>query len=743
MGSGAGDLPTKLDGFLAHLHPADKERFQLLLGTIKEKSGGALRTEIRLRHSDSSYRWFDVEGASVPNADRRSLRCVGIIRDITDAKRSQERLMLNAVHDSLTGLPNRELFLDRLTIAMERTKVEKGLQPTIFVFDIDKFKSVNSSFGLIVGDSLLLTVSRRLARNLKPQDTLARIGGDQFALLLVGQQDPREIATLAERLRLALRSPMRIAGQEIVLTGSIGIAVYDGTAADGRDLMREAEIAMYRAKRQGTDRVEIFRPEMRADKDQRIAIESDLRRAIETRQLKLLYQPIIGLSNEELVGFEALVRWEHPTLGLLSPGEFIPVAEETDLILQLGSYVLNRAVADLAHWQQELPRPEQPLFVSVNISSRQLIKPDLIQELRHVTGRAVLPRGSLRLEITESLVMENPEQATQILELLRDSGVELALDDFGTGYSSLAYLNRFPFDTIKIDKALVQASGDGENGAAIVRSVVALAHELGKKIVAEGVETPEDAAFLRSIGCQFAQGFYYGEPVGEGEVGRLLRLIRKAERRMRRRGMVRGQEKKKPLESPTHDAETAPGSASVPVSPSVPLPVAARSRVAGDTASGPPQRTPAPSGPIMRRPNAPEQTGRPNATAPPFVPPPIGARPPPVTPLQMAPPPVRQAPAPSMTSPPSRPLNPSVPVGFGREQTRPPVAPAVPGGADVRTGRKANLAALSPAVAASLAKLAGTTAAAQARRSILRPDADAGEPLPPDATLKRGPSAAE
>ena len=548
LGLGAGELPTKVADFAAYVHPADKERFLLGIAEIKERADGVLRQDLRLRHADSSYRWFEMEGAAIATADRRQLRCVGLVRDVTDEKRAQERLMHDAVHDSLTGLPNRGLFFDRLAAVMTRAATDPKSRPTVFFFDIDKFRSVNSAFGLIVGDSILLTVARRLSRNLQPQDTLARISGDQFALFVAGQYEAKQLATLAERLRLALRSPIRMAGQEIILTGSIGVALHDGTQADGRDLLREAEIAMFRAKRAGSDRVEIFRPEMRGEKDARIAIESDLRRAIDAGELSLLYQPIVALSNEELVGFEALVRWQHPKLGLLSPSDFIPIAEESDLIVQLGSYVLNRAVADVARWQKELPRPGQPLFVSVNVSSRQLIKPDLVQEIRHLLGRATVPNETLRLEITESLVMENPEQASHILDLLKDAGVHLALDDFGTGYSSLAYLNRFPFDTIKIDKALVQSSSEGDKSAIIVRSIVALAHELGKKIVAEGIETTEDAAFLRSLGCQLAQGFHYGEPMGEDDVSRLLKLIRKADRRMRRRGLVHGAEKKKLVE---------------------------------------------------------------------------------------------------------------------------------------------------------------------------------------------------
>ena len=544
LGLSAGELSTKVEDFVKHLHPADRDRFRLILWSMQERTWAKIRTDFRMRHADNSYRWFELEAASVPNADARALRCVGLIRDVTDAKRAHERLLHDAVHDSLTGLPNRELMLDRLGVAVMRAKQKDSVRPSIFFIDIDKFKSVNVSFGLVVGDSLLLTVARRLQSHLSAQDTLARVGGDQFAILLLSEQTPQELASLAERVRRSLRAPIKIAGQEIVLTGSLGIAVYDGGEASHLDLYKEAEIAMYRAKRGGSDRIEIFRPDMRADRDDRVAIESDLRKALAKNQIRVLYQPIIYLPTEELAGFEALVRWEHPKHGLMNPVDFVPIAEESDLIVRLGSHVLLRAAHEAARWQKELPREEDPLFVSVNVSSRQIFRQNLIQEIRHILGRNIVPKGSLRLEITESLVMENPEQATEILEWLRGAGADLALDDFGTGYSSLAYLQRFPFDTIKIDRALVQSSGASNGaGSAIVRSIVALAHELGKKVVAEGVETPDDVGFLRSIGCQYAQGFYYGEPMSDRDVLQLLKMVRTAEHKLRPRGFFRAKTK--------------------------------------------------------------------------------------------------------------------------------------------------------------------------------------------------------
>jgi diguanylate cyclase (GGDEF)-like protein len=539
-----GELSCKVDDFLRHVHPTDKERFRVMLMSAQERAGVKIRTDFRLRHADNSWRWFELEAASVPNADGRTLRCVGLIRDVSDAKRAHERLLHDAVHCSLTGLPNRELFLDRLKSAVARARTDDAVKPAVIFIDLDKFKSVNSSFGLVRGDSLLLSVARRLQRHLGPHDTAARVGGDQFALLFVGEQEARNLAALAERLRRSLRAPIPLANQEIVLTGSIGVAVWDhGQTADD-DLLKEAELAMYRAKRGGADRIEVFEPSMRRDRDDRIQIESDLRKALEKGQLKVLYQPIVYLPTKELAGFEALVRWDHPKHGMLNPIAFVPIAEESDLIIKLGSHVLMRAAKDAALWQAELPRAERPLFVSVNVSSKQLFKPESVQEIRHILGRNIVPRGALRLEITETLVMENPEQAIEVLEVLRGAGAELALDDFGTGYSSLAYLQRFPFDTIKIDRELVRASSSA-SGAAIMRSIVALTHELSKKVVAEGVEHADEAAFLRSIGCEYAQGYHFGEPIPERDVMQLLKMVRRSERRLQPRGFFRPKIKSK------------------------------------------------------------------------------------------------------------------------------------------------------------------------------------------------------
>jgi diguanylate cyclase (GGDEF)-like protein len=559
LGAPPGTLDTTVDRFLQHMHAADRERFRLMLWSLQENQGGELQTEFRLKRQDGSYLWYELRARAAPSDNTRLLRCVGLMRDVTSLKRSHERLMHDAVHDSLTSLPNRELFIDRLQGAITRAREGQMNRPTVMFIDIDRFKNVNKSFGLAVGDSMLLTLGRRLSRHLNPQDTLARLGSDQFAILMISETDPRQVATLAERVRRALRTPMKIGGKEIVLTASIGIVVDDGVQPTAQDLLREGEIAMLRAKRAGADRIEIFTASLRGEADSRLPLESELRKALEKRQIAVLYQPITRLASNQLAGFEALIRWDHPTRGQLSPDEFVPIAEETGLIGELGSYVLGQALEEARGWHKMLPRERDPLFVSVNVSSRQLFRQDLVQEIRLILAKEAVPKGTLKLEITESLVMENPEHAVEILTWLKSFGASLALDDFGTGYCSLSYLHRFPCDTIKVDRSLVRDSGLNGSTPMILRSIVALSHELGKEVIAEGVETAEDAAYLRSIGCEFGQGFYYGEPMTTKEVADLLSALashRKRQQRERSKAAARGHAAPAPVARPV--AQAAP-----------------------------------------------------------------------------------------------------------------------------------------------------------------------------------------
>ncbi len=521
LGLKRGTLESSAARWLDVLHPHDRDRFRASLDGIIDQRRGRLSLDLRLRTHDGHYLWFALKARPVVGSDGEVVRMVGTLTDVTDVKNAEERLLHDAVHDNLTGLPNRELFLDRLEAALSFAKSDPAIRPTVVVIDLDGFKKVNDSVGVAVGDSILLTLARRLGRLLKPQDTLARLAGDQYGLLLLSEREPERITAFADTIRRTLRAPIAFNDREILLTASIGLVLFDGEPRARDEVLKDAELAMYHAKRIGGDRIEVFKPAMRARKSDRLTVETELRRALERREISLLYQPIVWLEDRTVAGFEALMRWEHPKLGRMGPSEFIPVAEEIGVIVELGLFALTETARQLAAWQRSTRR-RYPVFASVNVSSRQLLRHDLIQDVRSVLARSALARGTLKLELTESMVMENPEYAAQMLARMRELGAGLALDDFGTGHSSLAYLQRFPFDTIKIDQSFVRATGKNKQRPVILRSIVALAHDLGMDVVAEGAETETDAAELYQLGCEYGQGYAFGEPMTAAEAQKLL-----------------------------------------------------------------------------------------------------------------------------------------------------------------------------------------------------------------------------
>ncbi len=520
LGLKHGSLDGPAAKWLDVLHQLDRDRFRATLDSVLEQRRGRVAQDFRMRTADGHYLWFALRARPVVGSDGEVVRLVGTLTDVTEIKTAEERLLHDAVHDNLTGLPNRELFIDRLQAVLGLAKADTAIRPTVMVIDLDRFKQVNDSVGMAVGDSILLTLARRLGRLIKPQDSLARLSGDQFGLILLSERDLARITALAETIRKTLRAPITFRDREIFLTASIGLALADSEAQRAEETLKDAELAMYHAKRGGGDRIDVFKAAMRARKTDRLSIESDLRRALERDEIAILYQPIVRLEDRSIAGFEALARWDHPKLGRLSPAEFISIAEETGLIVELGLFVLDRTARQLSTWQRTL-RHREPLFASVNVSSRQLLRHDLIQDLRTVLARAPLTRGSLKLELTESVVMENPEHAAQMLHRIRELGAGLALDDFGTGYSSLSYLQRFPFDTIKIDQSFVRTTAKGTRPV-ILRSIITLAHDLGMDVVAEGAETDSDAVELFQLGCEFAQGFVFGEPMSADRARALL-----------------------------------------------------------------------------------------------------------------------------------------------------------------------------------------------------------------------------
>lgn len=519
LGLSPGTMHGPARNWLPRLHPDDRDRFRATLDVLLEHRKGRLNHEFRIRAEDGHFHWLKIRARPVLGSNGEVIRCVGTIIDVTEQKNSVDRLLADAMHDNLTGLPNREVFLDRLQSVLALANGSESLRPTVMSIDIDRYKQVNDSLGISAGDNILIALTRRLRRLLKPQDTLARLSGDEFGLILVSERDPAKVADFADAVSKAIMVPINFANREIILTASIGLVSWVDQQESATGLLSDAELAMYRAKRAGGNRVEPFRPAFRAGGTDRLQLETDLRRAIDRKELSMVYQPIMRLADGEVAGFEALMRWDHPKRGSIPPSEFIPIAEASDLIEPLGMFALERATTDLTDWEKQTG--DVPIFVSVNLSSAQLLSSELYNDIRAMLTKTQCDPRRLKLELTESVVMENPEQARLVLGKLRDSGISLALDDFGTGYSSIAYLTRFPFDTIKLDKALVCDHSDKR--AVLLKSIISMARGLEMKVVAEGIETEEEGQELAQMGCDYGQSYLYGAPIGAESVLRLLR----------------------------------------------------------------------------------------------------------------------------------------------------------------------------------------------------------------------------
>jgi diguanylate cyclase (GGDEF)-like protein len=432
---------------------------------------------------------------------------------------SKDHFRHAAFHDALTDLPNRSLFSDYLKLAIERSKRQNDYLFAVLFLDLDRFKYINDSLGHSCGDDLIVELARRLQGCLRQVDTVSRFGGDEFAILLDGIKDPSDAIRVAEKIQDELLRPFELGGHEAFTSASIGIALSSAGYDQPDFILRDADTAMYRAKDAGKARYELFDLEMHSRAVIRMRLENDLRRAVERNEFCVYYQPIISVSTGRLSGFEALVRWEHPERGLVAPSEFIPVAEETGLIAPLGSWILEESCRQMQDWHGLHPA-NRALTMNVNLSSKQLIQSGLVQEVKTILQRTGLPARSLKLEITESVVMENAELATNMLRQLSDLNVHLCIDDFGTGYSSLSYLHRFPVDTLKIDRSFVNRIEEKDENVEIVRTIATLARNLGMEVVAEGVESSEQLACLRALNCEYAQGYHFSRPLtAEAAIG--------------------------------------------------------------------------------------------------------------------------------------------------------------------------------------------------------------------------------
>jgi diguanylate cyclase (GGDEF)-like protein/PAS domain S-box-containing protein len=518
VGLGEREIGTDPAAWFARIHPDDRRRVHAELTKPDQPSGSLFECEHRIAHADGSERWVLVRGVRVVDRHGATVRMAGSQTDVSERKRFEEQLVHDALHDPLTGLPNRGLFLDRLERAIAQAHRHPERQFAVFFLDLDRFKVVNDRVGHVAADQVLVALARRLEACLRQDDSVARLGGDEFALLAHDVGNP---SALAHRIQHELARPFDAAGQQVLVTASVGIAVSSIGFARPEDVLRDADAAMYRAKARGRARFEIADAELHARSLEQLEMESQLREAVETDQLRLHFQPIVVMESRELVGFEALLRWEHPVRGLRSPDDFIPLAEQTGMIMSIGRWALREACRQMEEWRRAWAVSE-PLWLSVNLSSRQFLHPQLVQEIQDVLAETGFPPDRLRLEITESVIMDDPAAVGAILHRLRDSGIRVAVDDFGTGYSSLAYLHRLPLDTLKIDKSFVHDMHLDPALVAVIQTVISLSGSLQLETVAEGVETDEEALALQGMGCRFGQGFLFSHPLNPEAAGRLL-----------------------------------------------------------------------------------------------------------------------------------------------------------------------------------------------------------------------------
>lgn len=478
-------------------------------------------------HKDGTYRWMLTRGVVVSNESGTVCRMAGSQTDITERRQKEEKLLYDAFHDLLTDLPNRALLMDRVEHALNLEKRDPDRIFAILFLDLDRFKVVNDSLGHAIGDQLLIAVSERLIELFRKSDTvahigetLARLGGDEFVVLLEGIKSVKNAETVASRIQRKLEAPFMIDGHEIFITVSIGIALSSLNYKNSEEILRDADTALYRAKELGKARYEIFNPGMHISALKAMQIEMDLRRAIERQEFVLHYQPIISLPDGKLQRLEALIRWSHPVHGMVNPMDFIPIAEETGLIHQIGAWVLKTACRQVKQWQKDgLPL----IQVAVNVSSRQLRQKDFPATVARILQEAGLEAQFLDLEITESIMMENPEEASTVLSQLSDIGVHLSIDDFGTGYSSLSYMPRFPIDSIKIDKSFISKMNLDPAVLQVVVAIIALCEKMGKSVVAEGIETSAQRRLLEDLRCSHGQGYLFSTPLDETAIAALIK----------------------------------------------------------------------------------------------------------------------------------------------------------------------------------------------------------------------------
>jgi diguanylate cyclase (GGDEF)-like protein/PAS domain S-box-containing protein len=510
LGYAEAEIGSQLSEWLDRVHPEDLERLEVRLVAHRERLITHFEHEYRIRHRSGDYRWMLCRGLAVWDSTGRAVRMAGSQTDISDRKLIEQQLLHDAFHDGLTGLPNRALFIDRLDSAIARTRRNKAIRFAILFLDLDRFKIINDSLGHAIGDQFLITIASRLSECVRPGDTIARLGGDEFTILLEDVSSAETAHDVANRIQEVLSAALQLGEQEVFTTASIGILLSNPSYRSSTEMIRDADAAMYHAKMHGKARAVMFDASMHAQAMEQLQLESDLRWAIERGELRIHYQPIISLSQGQIVGVEALIRWEHPQRGLMLPAEFLSIAEETGQIIPISWWILRESCEQLQRWRSQIPRAES-IWVSVNLAAKQLTQSDFIKQIRDILAATSLSPAQLKLEITEHTLIEYGDLTIQVLSQLRALGVQLCIDDFGTGYSSLSYLQRFPVDVLKIDRTFITQLGEDHRRTEIVQTILSLARTLGMQAVAEGTETIAQAHELRRLDCDFGQGWFFSK----------------------------------------------------------------------------------------------------------------------------------------------------------------------------------------------------------------------------------------
>ena len=521
LGFNDDEISDTPDEWLSRIHQEDHDRVRASIDAYLEGTTSNFEIEYRIRHFSDNYLWMMAKGLAIRTSSGRATRFAGSQTDVSERKSNEEQMIYDALHDTLTSIPNRTLLLDRIRQSLVRRKRYPKTSFAIIFIDLDRFRLVNESLGHIHGDELLQLISARLKETIPIGDTVARLGGDEFSVLLQDIESVRDVEAIAKDIQNSFSKPFFLGDKEVFASASMGIAHSDNNYKTPEEILRDSELAMYRAKRDGKSQSIVFQPQFRQSSLSPIDLDTDLRRALDRDEMELHYQPIISMRDRTISGFEALLRWSHRSRGVISPNEFIPLAEETGLIYDLGQWVLGKACKQIAAWNKSKEKEDQ-LEISINLSSRQFSDPNLVEGIVENIEKSGFDAEFLKIEITESALMQNAQRSVNMLNQLKDLNIKVCVDDFGTGYSSLSYLHTFPIDTLKIDRSFVHDMSRNFRNMEIIRTIIMLAHNLKLDVIAEGVETGEQDAQLSALGCQFAQGFYFSRPLNSSDAALLI-----------------------------------------------------------------------------------------------------------------------------------------------------------------------------------------------------------------------------